>query len=612
LNLNRLSRFFICIPAFFFICTFAFAQSNPYPQDYFRWPVAAETAIVANMGELRPNHWHMGLDIRTDQKQNISVLAAAKGYIAKIKIEPFGFGRAVYINHPNGLTTLYAHLNNFFPELEAYVTAQQYKMESWAIEIDVPQKLFPVDAGQFIAYSGNTGGSQGPHLHFEIRDTKTDKVFNPLLFGFPLYDQSNPSITKLAMYDRSRSVYEQTPKFFPIKKTDSGYIVPKSPLIKTGLDKISFAVAAYDRMNGSSNEDGIYSAELFLDETPVTAFVMDNISYDETRYVMAMVDNRYGFNSGFGLQHLSKLPGDKGPVYKKNTGDGLIHLSDTNIHSIRIKVTDVYQNLAELNFRVQYIDSLKTETIYPVSQTIFTPNFVNVYENEKTGFEVYLDENVLYDTVRVNYNYSTVLPYGALSYLHQFNDPNVPLHKAMTVRIKPLQPVAEYLKNKVVMKQSYKSRYEAKKVMWQSSFAVAPFRDFGNFQLFIDTAAPYINELGRDDTVDLSKASVIIFRPADNFGEIKNFRAELDSSWVRFTNDKGKYFIYRFDESFEYGIHHLKVTAEDLVGNKTEKEWWFKKYPYTPPPPKKKISKKKSTGSKKIGAPKKASSKKKK
>jgi hypothetical protein len=610
--LNRLSRFFICTPAFFFIYTFAFTQNNPYPQGYFRWPVAAEAGIVANMGELRPNHWHMGLDIRTDQKQNISVLAAAKGYISKIKVEPLGFGRAIYINHPNGLTTLYAHLNNFFPALEAYVTEQQYKLESWAIEINVPQKLFPVEAGEFIAYSGNTGGSQGPHLHFEIRDTKTDKVLNPLLFGFPLNDEVNPSITKLAMYDRSRSVYEQTPKFFSIKKTDSGYIIPKLPVIKTGLNKISFAIAAYDRLKGSSNEDGIYSAELFLDETPVTAFVLDSISYDETRYIMAMLDTRYGFNSGHGLQHISKLPGDKGPVYKTITGDGRVHLSDTNIHVIRIKVTDAYRNFSQLNFQVQYIDSLKNEIQYPTSQTVFTPNFVNVYENEKTGFEVYLDENVLYDTVRISYNYSAVLPYEALSYLHQFNDPNVPLHKTMNVRIKPLQQVAEYLKDRVVMKLSYKSRYEAKKVIWQNGFAVAPFRDFGNFQLFIDTTAPYINELGSGDTVDLSAVSAIIFRPSDNFGEIKNFRAEIDSSWVRFTNDKEKSFVYRFDESFEYGIHHLKVTAEDLVGNKTEKEWWFKKYPYTPPPPKKKISKKKSTGSKKTSMTKKTSLRKKK
>src|SRR5215216_4132705 len=194
--------------AFIFSLTL-FIQGWPqgYPQNYFRNPLNIPMQLVANFGELRANHWHMGLDIRTQQKVNLPVYAAAEGYIARVKIEPGGFGRAIYINHPNGYTTLYAHLNNFFPALEQYVKTEQYKLESWEVELEIPQNLFPVSKGSFIAYSGSTGGSQGPHVHFEIRDTKTDECLNPLLFGFPIADVVPPTISRLAMYDRNRSVY---------------------------------------------------------------------------------------------------------------------------------------------------------------------------------------------------------------------------------------------------------------------------------------------------------------------------------------------------------------------------------------------------------------------
>lgn len=195
-----------------------FAQPVFSPKYYFRNPLGIPMELVANFGELRPDHWHMGLDIRTNQEENLPVYAAADGYIAQIGIRPQSFGRFIIINHPNGLSTLYGHLNDFFPALEKYVTDQQYKLESWAVELKFTKDQFPVFKSQYIANSGNTGGSQGPHLHFEIFDTKTDKRLNPLLFDFPIVDNVPPEIIKLAMYDRSKSTYEQSPALFSLKK----------------------------------------------------------------------------------------------------------------------------------------------------------------------------------------------------------------------------------------------------------------------------------------------------------------------------------------------------------------------------------------------------------
>jgi len=576
----------------FLVSGFVYSQTPRYPTGYFRWPLNLKPEIVGNLGELRNNHWHMGLDIRTAQKENQLVYAAAAGYIAKIRIEPFGFGRAIYINHPNGLTTLYAHLNDFNPALENFVEEQQYKQQTWAIDLEFTPQQFPVSKGSFIAYSGNTGGSQGPHVHFEIRDTKTDKCLNPLLFGMPLQDKVVPTLVKLAMYDRSFSLYEQSPEFFALKKNSNNYSLAKIPVLKTGLNKISFAIQAYDRINGSNNQDGIYSAKLFLDEKAVTGFEIDSISYDETGYMNAHIDFRYKHNGGPYLQHLSQLPGDYGPVYKQYNGDGIVYLNDTNIHSVRIEIKDAYENSSAVNFSIQYDDGLDKLQTHSSVHPHFSPGYVNVLE--KPGFEIYMPEDCLYDTIPALYYTINKPGTGSLSAVYSFNNPAIPVHGSFTVRVKPTEELPGKWYDKVVLQREYGNKKNARKANVQNGFLVADFNDFGNFQAFLDLEPPSINELGKEDTINLSAATRIVFQPKDNFA-VKSFRAELDGQWLRFTNDKGRSYIYKFDEHCPDGLHELKVWVEDLVGNTTTKIGWFKKYPYTPP--KKKVSGKKQVAS---------------
>ncbi|MBK7561062.1 MAG: M23 family metallopeptidase [Chitinophagaceae bacterium] len=591
-------RVLLLTPLLFFTL-YLEAQVASFPKHYFRNPLGIPMQLVANLGELRPDHWHMGLDIRTDSKENLPVYAAAEGYISHIGVRPQSFGRFIIVNHPNGLSTLYAHLNDFFPALEQFVNDQQYKQESWAIELDFTKEKFPVYKSQFIAYSGNTGGSQGPHLHFEIFETKTEKRINPLLFDFQLRDKVPPTILKLALYDRSKSVFEQTPLLFSLKNTDTGYIIPKQRIIKTGLNKISFAIQAYDKMSATGSADGIYSAKLYLDDEPQVSFALDSIDYDESLYINAHIDYRYKQNGGSGLQHLSILPGGKSQVYHPINGDGIIALSDTSIHLISIYVKDALGNTSQLNFSVQYNDSLVKKDIYSQSILEFSPNTINVLE--KPDFKINLPVGCLYDTLPIYYFRNSSSAANIVSAIHQINDASYPVHEAILVSIKPDKIIPEEWKSKLIMQRTGKGS-TIRKVTLQNGWLKANFGDFGTFQVIVDLTSPLINELGKGDTINLSSSSRILFTPTDNYGIVKNFRVTLDSQWICFTNDKSRNWIYRFDERCPYGVHRLTATATDLAGNSITKSWWFKREPYTPPPPKKKAVKKAGSKKKKVAA----------
>lgn len=566
------------IISIFFITTQLYSQPFVYSKNYFEWPVKNKPGIVANFGELREGHWHMGLDIRTDQKVNMPVYAAAGGYIARISVHPFGYGMAIYINHPNGLTTVYGHLNKFFSTLDSFVREEQYKQQSWEIELDFTKDKFPVKKGQFIAFSGSSGSSEGPHVHFEIRDTKTERCINPFLFSLPVLDTVPPVLTNLAMYDRNISVYDQHPILFPVKKIKNQYSL-KDELIRTGFSKLGFSIGAYDCVTGSTNPNGIYSAKIFLDKRPFLQFVLDSMDYNETGFVDAHIDYKYRYNGGKYLQQLFKLPGDEGREYGPENSNGTIVLNDTAVHLVTIEVSDIRKNTSTLEFKIQLVHSAAALINYS-SNKMFAPHYVNVFE--QNDFESYVPENCLYDSVEPVFSRTNQPLPNAVSALFQFGDASIPFHGKIDIRIKPNVTTLADLKNKVVIQRADRKGSSYKKAEWQKDWLAASFNDFGSYQAFIDSELPILNELGKPDTIDLRSSKSLIFYPKDNTG-LKSFRAELDGKWLMFSNDKGAAWIYNFDERCPYGVHHLKVRVEDIVGNATEKEWWFKRNPYTSP-----------------------------
>jgi murein DD-endopeptidase MepM/ murein hydrolase activator NlpD len=574
--------------------------SSKYPQGYFRNPLDIPMSLSANFGELRPGHWHMGLDLRTNQRENLAVFAAADGYIAHIGIRPMSFGRFIIIRHANGYSTLYAHLNQFYPELEKFVRDKQKEKRSWPIDIDFTGTSFKVEKGKEIGKSGNTGGSQGPHLHFEIRDTETGKCLNPQLFGYNIKDDVPPAISRLAMYDRNISTWLQTPQIIKVVKTSKGYSTSPAKIL-TGSNKISFAISTTDRVSGSSGPNGTFGFRLYYDAQLQITYTIDNIDYDESDYINAHIDKRYKNAGGPYVQHLSRLPGFKGHIiYEPINGTGVIELNDTLTHNISIEVFDANENVSTLSFQIKFSDKLAAKTA-AASQRMLLPNQVNIIEEKE--FEAYLPDYSLYDSIAYVYNQQNIFSPEAVTAQHRLSDPVYPTHLTFPVKLKMTRQVSEELKGKIVIERKWKNERTVRKAEWQNGWLSASFGDFGIFQGLIDTIAPKINAPGKgNDTLDLSSLSRIIFTPTDN-SSVRSFRAELDGEWLKFSNDKGRNHIYIFDEQCPFGIHELKVRVEDIVGNVTEKTWVFKKYPYTPP--KKKVVKKKAAAKKKTSTKKK-------
>lgn len=538
-----------------------------YPQNYFRWVTGLKPDIVANMGELRNNHWHMGLDVRTNAQVNQNVYAAADGYIAYVGIEPLSWGRWIIINHPNGLSTLYGHLNNFRADLEAYVKEHQYNNESWQTHLNIPAGRFAVKKGDFISLSGTTGGSQGPHVHWEVIDTKSTRRLNPTLFGTPIADNIAPTILRMAMYDRNNSVFDQAPTIFKLAKKAGIYGVP-GDTVKTYFNNLSFSIQAYDTRNGTTNQDGIYSARLFVDERELSSFYIDSIGYTDTRYMNCHVDYKMLKSGGTWMQHTSKLPGDNGGVYYDlGTHYKTIHLLDTLAHQVRIAVSDANGNTSNISF---YIKNTGNGAPAPRMYE-WVPNRLN--RIFKFDFEAYLPADAIYDKMNPGYTRTASATANSVSAKHKLGEAYIPVHSNFEVKIKPDKAISAENKNRVVIKRT-SNNSTIKKAEWDGEWMTAQFRDFGTFEAFVDNTPPNINSLGSGAVVNLNKASRISFTPTDNFG-IASFRAEVDGKWLRFTNDKGRTWLYYFDEKITPGQHTLTVTVTDVAGNKTTRSWQF-------------------------------------
>ena len=541
-----------------------------YPKNYFRLPLNITPSLAGNFGDLRTNHYHMGLDLRTEQRENLPVFAAADGYVSHIRIGAYGYGRAIYVTHPNGYTTVYGHLNKFYTELEAFLHYREYATESWEQDIDFTPAQFPVRKGQFIAWSGNTGGSEGPHLHFEIRDSGLAQghTRNPLLFDLPIPDHVSPVLYRLGVFDRSQSIYENSPRVLPLQKNAQGgesFYTPAG-VVKVPYGKFSFGLSMQDKMDNSFSF-GVYRADMYVDDQLQSSYKIDESIYGDSRYINAGINYFAKYNGGSYMQHLSRLPGNHSPFYDAAAGNGVLQLNDDNLHQVAVEVYDVAGNKSSLRFEMQR-DSNLTFLPNNIAGSVvqkLVPNQAATFEN--SAVQVIFNKNALYDTMLLRYAaYNT--SDTAASALHTIGDYRLPVHTAFTLGIKPVALLPDTLKRKVVMMMRSGKKKDAQLCTWHGDWAMAKWVNFGQFYLKLDEVPPQLRPVNVSEGATFINDQKLVFDAKDEIGDLQSFKGYIDGRWVIF-RQKGSRYTYDFDDRCPPGKHSLNVIAVDLAGNKT-------------------------------------------
>ncbi|WP_313581278.1 M23 family metallopeptidase [Chishuiella sp.] len=538
-------------------------QPNPitYPKNAFQNPLEINNYLAANFGELRTNHFHSGLDIKTQQREGLKVKAIGDGYISRINISPTGYGNALYIDHPNGYTSVYAHLREFSPEIQEYIRKQQYAHETFKIDVYPKPEDFPIKSGDTIALSGNSGGSGGPHLHFEIRDTKSEEPINPFYFGFDIPDNRKPSILSLYAYPIYGNVNEKTNR---ILVSNNGTI--------SAAGAIGFGVKAYDKLNGAENNNGIYQLNVFVDEQPIYTFTANRFSFDEVRAINSVCD--YGDiqkNNSWVYQAFVK-DGNPLRIFSNLNNNGVLTIENGKTYKIRIEVSDYAGNITSQQFTVngkEYIDSVK------LPQT--NPMFWNKENYFKTdGIELFFPKNSFYEDFDLSYFFKN----GK----HWVGDYNIPVHNAYTIVITPNPEIPTAQLDKAVIVREYQKRgiwkksYEATEL--KNGKLVSHVKEFGVFSVMIDNTKPTITPLNIKANSQFSNAnSIIRFTINDEHSGIKDYKAYIDGKWVLAEYDQKikRLTINLNKEQISVGDHQLELNVRDEKNNTATYSAPFKK-----------------------------------
>ncbi len=550
--------------------TLILAQT-PYPADYFCSPVKCDLSLVGNFGEIRPNHLHAGFDIRTNGKEGMPIYAVADGYVSRIKISPKGYGKALYINHPNGYTSVYAHLQSFNGIIGIKAKNIQYSKESFEVDSLLSVNEIYVKKGDLIALSGNTGGSEGPHLHFEIRDTKTEAPINPYFFGYSIKDNVKPGITGLVIYPVGKTA-SVNGKVLPQKLkplyNSLGYYFNKSDSITVNGD-IGFGIECYDSETGSTNKNSVFSIEVQSRGKRIYYSEMEKVPFENSRYVNAHIDYVEKQKNNAKIQKLFLSKNNQLGIYKDVINNGIVNFTDDASHWIKFIVKDYAGNTTELILKVK---STSKSNVKEVAENPLALCFDCLKDNQykKEDIEINVQANSLYDDLNFKISRSAQVK-GTYSMLYHIQDDKTAVQKAYNLSIKADKlPVSVQSKAFIIsINNKGKRIYEGG--TFSNGWVSTQTKTFGNFAIAIDTIGPAIKPVFKvtDKTnVDMRKVKSVSFKVSDNLSGIKKYRATIDGGWVLCEFDPKRDLMFiELDSNLKAGKHTLKLELTDERGN---------------------------------------------
>jgi hypothetical protein len=544
-----------------FISVSALSQ-EAYPSTDFRTPLDIPMVLSGTFGELRSDHFHSGLDIKTQKREGLKVMSIGNGYVSRIKISHWGFGKALYITHPNGFTSVYAHLQKFSPEIEAFIKAKQYEKKTYEIQTYLGSSDLRVKKGEVIAFSGNTGGSSGPHLHFEIRSSGNSNPINPMFFGMQVEDTKKPVVKNIYAYpisDSSQINQSAKPIQLNLRESVEGSYVSERIY---ALGKIGFGVSTTDRQDLAYNKNGIYKIETLVNGIPYFNYDFETFSFSESRYINTLIDYQHYKEEYQRVQRLFKTPANKLSIYGKAIENGLIDVKENSSYNIKIKVKDFADNTTTIYIPV----TGRKQEILHHKEIKKTPYYLkakipNTYKTDK--FMVQFPANTFYNDFYLNFSETN----DTIS----IHEPTQAVHKNFTITFDVSNYSDEEKSAMFIASLGNNNRPIYHGTVKKEKSFMTRSKVLGSYFLAKDTLAPSIKALNFEDGKWLSNYKYLKLQVADEITGIRSYEGKINGEWILLEYEpKTNMLSYNFNDKAIVGAKHdLEVIVRDHVGNST-------------------------------------------